>query len=104
MRLPRAFVLYPTYQTARSVRQRLEHVQRARQLRQRDNAASNQVARNTLAIPETQALTDVTVEAAVTDVNRDPRTVDLMVRAGGVEQTITLTRPERLADLAQVLR
>ncbi len=46
-----------------------------------------------LPIPETQTTADITVQIAVTDVNRDPRTVDVIVRAGGVEVTTTLTGP-----------
>ncbi len=53
----------------------------------------DQTNTNILSIPELQVATDVTVELAVTDVNRDPRTIDVTVSAGGVSQTVTLTGP-----------
>lgn len=94
MMLPRAFVLYPTYQTAEAYANAWSTFNAPGNFVS-GTTGFNQVARNALAIPETQAPTDVTVKVAVTDVNRDPRSVDLTIRAGGVEQTVTLTRPER---------
>ncbi len=92
MKLPRAFVLYPTHTTAD------EYANAWSTFGAPDNFVAgtpgfDQTSSNVLMIPETQGPTDITVQVAVTDVNRDARTIDVIVRAGGVEETVTLTGP-----------
>ncbi len=102
MKAPRAYVLYPTYQTAD------EYANAWSTFGAPTNFVAgtpgfDQTNTNTLAIPELQVATDVTVELAVTDVNRDPRTVDVMVSAGGVSETVTLTGPtNRKSELLNI--
>ena len=102
MKAPRAYVLYPTYQTAD------EYANAWSTFGSTDNFVAgtpgfDQTNTNILAIPELQVATDVTVELAVTDVNRDPRTIDVTVSAGGVSQTVTLTGPTtRKSELLNV--
>ena len=92
MKVPRAYVLDPTYQTTD------EYANAWSTFGSTDNFVAgtpgfDQSNTNIMAIPELQVAADVTVELAVTDVNRDPRTVDVTVSAGGVSETVTLTGP-----------
>ncbi len=93
MRIPRAIVFYATNDTGDP-----EYANSWSTFTYPDNFVAgtpgfDQTNTNILSIPETQATTDIVVQVAVTDVNRDPRTVDVIVRAGGVEVTTTLTGP-----------
>ncbi len=92
MKTPRAFVLYMTHQTEAL------YANNWSTFTSPDNFVAGspgfpQTNTNVLPIPETQATTDIVVQLAVTDVNRDPRTIDVTVSAGGVSQTVTLTGP-----------
>ncbi len=93
MRIPRAIVFYPTYDTGDT-----EYANAWSTFTYPDNFVAgtpgfDQSNTNVLMIPETQAPTDIVVQIAVTDVNRDARTVDVTVTAGNVSQTVTLTGP-----------
>ncbi len=93
MKLPRAYVMYATYDSGSD-----EYANAWSTFGAQDNFVAgtpgfDQTNSNYLAIPETQAVTDIVVQVAVTDVNRDARTVDVTVKAGGVEETVTLTSP-----------
>ncbi|MEZ4519823.1 MAG: hypothetical protein R3C44_24340 [Chloroflexota bacterium] len=91
-RLPRALVLYVTQTTAE------EYASNWSTFTYPDNFVAGasefeQSNTNILPIPEIQATTDVTVQVAIADINKDPRTIDLMVSAGGVSETVTLSGP-----------
>ncbi len=83
MKLPRAIVMYPTHST----------VDQYANAWSTFGAPTNFVAgtpgfdqtnTNVLAIPETQDVTDIVIQVAVTDVNRDARSVDVIITAGSV--------------------
>ncbi len=93
MKLPRAIVFYATHDTGND-----EFANAWSTFGATDNFVAgtpgfDQTNKNVLMIPETQATTDIVVQIAVTDVNRDARTVDVIVTAGGVSETVTLTGP-----------
>ncbi len=95
MRIPRAIVMYPTHDTGGD-----EYANAWSTFGYPDNFVAgtsgfDQTNTNVLPIPETQATTDIVVQVAVTDVNRDPRTVDVIVPAGGVGEITTLTGPTK---------
>ncbi len=92
MKLPRAIVMYPTHST----------VDQYANAWSTFGAPTNFVAgtpgfdqtnTNVLAIPETQDVTDIVIQLAVTDVNRDARSVDVIITAGSMSETVTLTSP-----------
>ncbi len=103
MKLPRAFVLYPTTTTAD------EYANAWSTFGYPDNFVAGtpgfeQSNSNVLMIPETQSPTNLTVEVALTDVNRDARTVDVTVSAGGVSETVTVTGPtNKKSELLNIL-
>ena len=93
MRIPRAIVFYATNDTGDT-----DYANSWSTFTYPDNFVAgtpgfDQSNTSILPIPETQATTDIVVRIAVTDVNRDPRTVDVIVTAGSVSQTVTLTGP-----------
>ncbi len=94
MRIPRAIVFYATNDTGDTdYREQLVAPSPTPTTSSPAHRASTRANTNILPIPETQATTDIVVQIAVTDVNRDPRTVDVIVTAGSVSQTVTLTGP-----------
>ncbi len=94
MRLPRAIVVYATNDTGGA-----EVANAWSTFGAPDNFVAHtpgfdQTNTNVLPIPETQGETDIVVQIAVTDVNRDPRTVDVIVtRRRRRSETVTLTGP-----------
>ena len=93
MRIPRAIVFYATDDTGAN-----EFANAWSTFGYPDNFVAgtpgfDQTNTNVLIIPETQATTDITAQVAVTDVNRDARTINVIVTAGGVSEIVTLTGP-----------
>ncbi len=102
MKLPRAIVVYPTTTTTD------EYANAWSTFGAPDNFVAGtpgfaQSSTNVLAIPETQAETDLTVQIAITDINRDARSVDVTISAGNVSDTVTLTSPtNRKSELLNI--
>ncbi len=103
--LTRAFVLYPTHATAESYANAWSTYTYPGNF-VANTPAFSPVSSNYLAIPETQATTDIVVQLAVSDVERHGRTIDVTVRAGPVTQSLTLPLPTSsrsdLLDLIEV--
>ena len=105
MKLQRAFVLYATQQVDEETASNWTTFTSPNNF-VAGAAAFPQEITNSLGIPTTQATTDITVQVALTDINRDDRTVDVTVKAGGVSETVTLAKPKdwrlRLLNLVEM--
>jgi CSLREA domain-containing protein len=92
---PRAFVLWPTYDTGDE-----RYANAFASFDSPDNYAHFSTATQTLNLPPTQLPgADITVSVALVDVNRDSRWVTLTAEAGGVSQSRTITVSNSLRDL-----
>jgi uncharacterized repeat protein (TIGR01451 family) len=88
---PRAFVLWPTYDTDDEV-----YANAFETFDSPDNYVHQSTISHTLSLPPTTAAgADVAVNVALVDVNYDRRVVILTVEAGGVSETRTINRPNR---------
>jgi uncharacterized repeat protein (TIGR01451 family) len=90
-RAPRAFVLWPTYDTGDEA-----YANAFETFDSPDNYVHQSTISQTLSLPPTAvAGADVAVNVALVDVNYDRRVVILTVEAGGVSETRTINRPNR---------
>jgi uncharacterized protein YjiK len=90
-RSPRAFVLWPTYDTNDET-----YANTFETFDSPGNYVHQSTITQTLSLPPTAAAgADVTVNVALVDVNYDRRVVILTVEAGGVSETRTINRPNR---------
>ncbi len=93
-KMPRAFVLYPTHDTGDA-----QYANVFKTFGWPDNFVAGtlgtaQLRTNILQIPETQAVSDISVSIAIADINADPRSIELTVEAGGVAVLQTITGPD----------
>jgi hypothetical protein len=90
-RSPRAFVLWPTYDTGDE-----SYANAFETFDSPGNYVHQSTTTLSLDLPPTAAPgADVTVNLALVDVNNDKRVVILTVEAGGVSETRTINRPNR---------
>ncbi len=93
-KMPRAFVLWPTYNTTEEYANVFTMFDESIENHVAWETGFNPTVTQTIAIPEIQANgAEVTVQIAVVDVNKDTRTVTLTVEAGGVSEARVLTVP-----------
>ena len=91
---PRAFVLWPTYNTTEEYANVFTTFGESIENHVAWEAGFNPSVTQTIAIPEVQANgADITVQIALVDVNKDSRSVILTVEAGSVSETRIITVP-----------